>query len=64
MMPMRRLLSMLQPGEIQSMRAQGGLLVPKVLMMDFKQALENTRPSVSPLSIEVKSTPYYGTIFS
>ena len=47
MMPMRRLLSILQPVEMQAMRQNGQLLIPKVIMDDFSQAFQNTRPSVA-----------------
>jgi len=47
MMPMRRLLSVLQPAEMQAMRLRGELLIPKVTMDDFRHALQNTRPSVA-----------------
>ena len=47
MMPMRRLLSILQPSEMQTMRQSGQLLIPKVIMEDFRCAFDNTRPSVA-----------------
>ena len=47
MMPMRRLLSILKPAEMQAMRHNGQLLIPKVIMDDFSQAFQNTRPSVA-----------------
>lgn len=47
MMPMRRLLAILQPSEMQTMRQTGNLLIPKIIMQDLCQSFENTRPSVS-----------------
>lgn len=47
MMPMRRILAVLQPIEMQTLRQSGQLTIPKVLMMDLRQALSQTRPSVS-----------------
>jgi len=47
MMPMRRLLSMLNPKEIQEMRQNGELIIPRVLQNDLLQAISNTKPSVS-----------------
>jgi len=52
MMPMRRLLSVLSPPEIQQLRASGEMTVPRVTDTDFLQAIENTRPSVSQESLE------------
>ena len=47
MMPMRRLLSVLQPHQVQALRQEGQLLVPKVTMSDLRAAFEKTRPSVA-----------------
>jgi katanin p60 ATPase-containing subunit A1 len=47
MMPMRRLLTMMSTSEIAEMRAEGNLTVPKVMMADFRTAIQNTRPSVA-----------------
>ena len=47
MMPMRRLLSMLSPKEIQDMRQCGELVIPRVLQKDILLAITNTKPSVS-----------------
>lgn len=47
MMPVRRLLKNKCATEIQRMRADGELEVPRVLALDLYAALEKTRPSVS-----------------
>ena len=47
MMPMRRLLAVLSPAEIVDLKARGELTVPKVTLADFRQAIQNTRPSVA-----------------
>ena len=47
MMPMRRLLSVMKPTEMQALRQNGKLLIPRVMMEDFRQAFSNTRPSVA-----------------
>jgi katanin p60 ATPase-containing subunit A1 len=47
MMPMRRLLSVLKPHQVQALRQEGQLLVPKVTMGDLRAAFEKTRPSVA-----------------
>ena len=52
MMPMRRLLAILTPTEIQELRAKGEMSVPRVMDSDFLEAVGNTRPSVSLESIE------------
>eukprot|EP00602_Paraphysomonas_sp_CaronLab_P006428 CAMPEP_0185030678 /NCGR_PEP_ID=MMETSP1103-20130426/17677_1 /TAXON_ID=36769 /ORGANISM="Paraphysomonas bandaiensis, Strain Caron Lab Isolate" /LENGTH=657 /DNA_ID=CAMNT_0027565891 /DNA_START=53 /DNA_END=2023 /DNA_ORIENTATION=- len=47
MMPMRRLLSTYSPQEINSMKQNGELDIPEVLLDDFLDAIKNTKPSVS-----------------
>lgn len=47
MMPMRRLLDLFSAEALVEMKKSGDLLMPKVTMMDFENALGNTRPSVS-----------------
>lgn len=47
MMPMRRLLNVLDPQTMADMKKSGQLLVPKVTRTDFISAFQNTRPSVS-----------------
>lgn len=47
MMPMRRLLNVLDPQTMADMKKSGQLLVPKVTRTDFFSAFQNTRPSVS-----------------
>ena len=47
MMPMRRLLAILNPAEMQALRQNGQLNIPKVVMQDLCQSLSQTRPSVS-----------------
>jgi katanin p60 ATPase-containing subunit A1 len=47
MMPMRRLLTMLSPAQLAQMRSEGSLVIPKVLMADFRGAIGNTKPSVA-----------------
>jgi katanin p60 ATPase-containing subunit A1 len=47
MMPMRRLLLLSRPEEIQRMRAAGELHITRVQLPDFMTAIQNTSPSVS-----------------
>lgn len=47
MIPMRRLLSIMSPHELAELKKKGDLSVPKVTMNDLKQAILNTKPSVS-----------------
>ena len=46
MMPMRKLLEVVAPAQIQALRASGQLSVQAVDMADFEQAIKNTKPSV------------------
>lgn len=47
MIPMRRLLSFMSPHEMAELKKKGDLSVPKVTMNDLRQAISNTKPSVS-----------------
>jgi katanin p60 ATPase-containing subunit A1 len=51
MMPMRKLLQVVDSSQIQALRKSGQLKVQAVDMADFEQAISNTKPSVGPDTI-------------